>query len=64
MTPERPLQAYAAQVSECTDVRIGVPLPMGILRPLVYPLGSHSSAILLLRGPNQQQGQTALEKAA
>ena len=29
MTPERPLQAYAAQVSECTDVRIGVPLPMG-----------------------------------
>ena len=32
--------------------------------PLVYRLGSHSSAILLLRGPNQQQGQTALEKAA
>ena len=32
--------------------------------PLVYRLGSHSSAILLLRGPNQQTGQTALEKAA
>ena len=32
--------------------------------PLVCRLGSHSSAILLLRGPNQQQGQTALEKAA
>jgi glycogen operon protein len=29
MTPERPLQDYAAQVSERTDVRIGVPLPMG-----------------------------------
>jgi glycogen operon protein len=32
--------------------------------PLVYRLGSHSSAILLLRGPNQQQGQTAFKKAA
>jgi glycogen operon protein len=32
--------------------------------PLVYRLGSHSSAILLLRGPNQQQEQTALERAA
>jgi isoamylase len=32
--------------------------------PLVYRLAAHSSAILLLRGPNQQQGQTALEKAA
>jgi glycogen operon protein len=30
----------------------------------VYRLGAHSSAILLLRGPNQQHGQTALEKAA
>jgi glycogen operon protein len=29
MTPERPLQDYAAKVSERTDVRIGVPLPMG-----------------------------------
>jgi putative hydrolase of the HAD superfamily len=28
MTPERPLQDYAAQVSERSDVRIGVPLPM------------------------------------
>ena len=32
--------------------------------PFVYRLGSHSSAILWLRGPNQQQGQTAHEKAA
>jgi glycogen operon protein len=32
--------------------------------PRVYRLGARSSTILLLRGPNQQQGQTALEKAA
>jgi isoamylase len=32
--------------------------------PLVCRLGSHSSAILLLRGRNPQQGQTALERAA
>ena len=31
--------------------------------PRVYRLGGHSSAILLLLGPNQQQGQTALEMA-
>jgi pullulanase/glycogen debranching enzyme len=30
----------------------------------VYRLGAHSSAILLLRGANQQQGQTAIEEAA
>src|SRR5664279_5926417 len=29
MTPERPLRDYAAKVSEHTEVRMGVPLPMG-----------------------------------
>lgn len=28
-TPERPLHDYLAEVCECTDVRKGVPLPMG-----------------------------------
>jgi len=28
-TPERPLHDYAAEVSEHTEVRRGVPLPMG-----------------------------------
>jgi len=61
MTPERQLQDYAAQVSERTDVRIGVPL---ILRPTCLSIGLPLQRLLLLRGPNQQQGQTALEKAA
>jgi glycogen operon protein len=30
----------------------------------VYRLGAHSSSVLLLRGPNQQQGQKVHEKAA
>jgi hypothetical protein len=32
--------------------------------PRVYRLGARSSAILLLRGPKQQQGQTAVERVA
>jgi isoamylase len=28
-TPERPLHNYMVEVCECTDVRMGVPLPMG-----------------------------------
>jgi isoamylase len=28
-TPERPLHDYVAEVSERTEVRMGVPLPMG-----------------------------------
>ena len=28
-TPERPLHEYLAEVCECTDVRVGVPLPLG-----------------------------------
>ena len=28
-TPERPLHDYMAEVSESTEVRIGVPLPLG-----------------------------------
>jgi len=28
-TPERPLHDYLAEVCECTDVRVGVPLPLG-----------------------------------
>lgn len=43
-TPEHPLDAYVAEVSEGTDVRVGLPLPLG-----TYPRGEGVNFALFSR---------------